>query len=297
MDRRGFLSCCGVSFAGLAGCTAPRDSRPTTETDSDARNFTESETQTTTLPDSDIRVEYSGLQAGVVTLFVDAYELVSDPGFQYLFLDVAVMSGRPPPPEAFGFRFDDEEYSPKTEWNHLPLHRGEKSSRDYPDGTGEGRYTGEDDGSGWIVFQLPETGDASDARLTWPGGEWRPDEDVRTRIGAPLPRLGIEAWTVPETVSPDTNPVFEFTVANEGNRPGHFVGAINGRGVSTNRVVTLVSHRIPAAATESWQVTGGTGQIPPEDFLNESSKNEVTIPYTLLWPGENISRTTRVTYE
>lgn len=288
MDRRRFLALSGLGISGLAGCTSPQESQQTSEHGGE-NGSTTTDATTTTFADRELEVEFSGLQTGVIELFEDAYEITSTSGYQYLFLDVTVTSGSPPSVTDFTFHFDGEAYTLRTEWDFPhPIHRGEESSRDYPDQTGEMPYRRDNDG--WILFQLPERGDANDAVLSWPGGEWRPDEAVRARLANPIPSLTIEEWTVPETVSPDTNPEFEFTVRNEGTHPGHFWGAIDGDGSTTDRLVTLVSERILPGESESWIVTGRTSQMGSEEYPQE----EVT--YTLLWPGENRSRSPAVIY-
>jgi len=142
---------------------------------------------------------------------------------------------------------------------------------------------------------LPERGDASEAALTWSGGEWTPDESVRARLADPLPELSVDTWTVPETLSPDANPEFEITVRNEGSHPGQFWGAINGNAFTTDSMVTLLSRELPPGGTETWQVTGRSLDVLPEDEVDEG--REVSIGYTLLWEGENRSASTSVTYE
>jgi hypothetical protein len=224
-------------------------------------------------------------------LLEDAYEITSNPDTQYLFLDVTVTSGPRPPISEFTFAFDGETYTPKTEWEHPPLHRGEESSRTYPDTTGQERYQSDGETDGWLAFQLAEEGDASDATLSWPGGEWTPDESVRTRLANPVPSFTIEEWSVPETVSPDTDPEFGFTVRNEGSHVGQFWGAINGDGFTTDRLVTLVSRRISSGESKSWVVTGRTYQMGTADHQVEN------VNYSLLWSGENRSQSADVEYE
>ncbi|APE95113.1 hypothetical protein [Halodesulfurarchaeum formicicum] len=279
MDRRQFLSLCGLGMTGVAGCIGMGgDRQPTTEGD-------------TTSPEPELRIEFSGLQAGVVGLVEDAYEIASKPDSQYLFLDVHVDSGTIPSITDFQFHFAGDMYSPKTEWNHPPLHRGEGSGRGYPDTTGKERYW--DDGStdGWIAFQVPETGDASGAVLSWPSGEWSPAETIRSRLANPIPEFTVEEWAVPETVSPDTDPKFELTVRNEGSHPGHFWGAIDGDGATTDRLVTLVSRRIPPGESRSWAVRGRTYQ------MGSAANSVEQVTYTLRWLGEDRSASARVRYE
>lgn len=273
MDRRGFLSLTGLGLTGLAGCTS-----------------TDSGTSTTSEPPArDLHVEFSGLQAGVIEMFVDAYQITSDPDSQYLFLNVTVTSDPAPERSVLTFHFNGEEFPAKTEWDHPPLHRGEDSTANYPDVMGEKPYWGEKNKSGWAVFQLPESGDASDAVFEWPDGQWRPGGEVRTRLATPLPSFVIEEFSVPETIPLDSAPIFEFTVRNEGNQPGHFIGAIHGQKWTTGIAETFVSQRIPPSESKSWEVAGKN--IAYEEYKLE----QPNISYTLLWRGENISRSAKVT--
>ena len=254
MQRRKFLMLgTTVGLSSLTGC-AESATQQTTTTDP----------TTTSAPDSELRIEFSGLQTGFMELLEDAYEITSNPDTQYLFLDVTVTSGPRPPISEFTFAFDGETYTPKTEWEHPPLHRGEESSRTYPDTTGQERYQSDGETDGWLAFQLAEEGDASDATLSWPGGEWTPDESVRTRLANPVPSFTIEEWSVPETVSPDTDP---------------------------ERLVTLVSQRISPGESKSWVVTGRTYQMGTADHQVEN------VNYSLLWSGENRSQSADVEYE
>lgn len=207
-------------------------------------------------------------------------------------MDVTVASERPPAGDLV-FRFDGEAFTPKTEWDWPPLHRGEDSSGEYPDTTGEDRYGSVDGRDGWVVFELPEQGDASQAVLTWPGGEWTPAETVRSRLANPLPDFALEKWNAPETISDDTKLEFEIAVRNDGTQPGQFWGAIDKDEFTTDRVVTLVTRRIPPGETESWRVSGGNFNLPPEELIDEDER----INYTLLWEGENRSDSTRIIYE
>lgn len=109
--------------------------------------------------DTSLTVEFSALQAGFVELNVDAYEVVSDPTSQYLFLNVSVDSGTSPSLSDFRFRFDGDRYPPITPTDEPVVHRRDDEGDSY------------DSGSGWVLFEVPETGDASHAGLVWPGGE------------------------------------------------------------------------------------------------------------------------------
>jgi len=61
-------------------------------------------------------------------------------------------------------RFDGERHAPVSPRTARRLWRDR-----------EGQRYGDESTSGWILFALPESGDAGDAALTWPGGsdEWQ----------------------------------------------------------------------------------------------------------------------------
>lgn len=279
MDRRQFLALSGLGITGLAGCITQQKGGETS----------------TTHADREVEVEFSGLQLGVVEFREDYFKVVSDPNSQYLFLDVAVTSGSNPTLSEFSFHFNDEKYSPIREMT-VPVHRGEESTREYPDQLGRVVETSEFTGSGAILFQLPETGDASDAVLAWPGGEWKPGEELRRRIAEPLPHLYTTQWHVSAPVSRDNPPVFRFKVRNMGNVPGNFFGGIWGDG-GLHGPVTLVSRRVEPGETEVWKVPGGPDLIPQASHMNESEKEEFNMEYMLEGPFGTRTQSVPVQYE
>ncbi|WP_148561331.1 hypothetical protein [Halanaeroarchaeum sulfurireducens] len=291
MDRRQFLALSGLGISGLAGCSSPQENQQASKNDSESGSTTE----TTTFADREVRVEFSGLQTGVVQFIEDFYDVVSDPNSQYLFLDVTVTSGSTPTLSEFTFHFDDEEYSPVTDLT-VPVHRGEESDREYPDKPGRTVVRSEFTGGGLLLFQLPETGDASDAVLTWPIGEWKPDGELRRRIAEPLPLLYTTRWQAYIPVSRDNPPVFRFTVENKGNLPGQYFAGIWGEG-SVHGPITLVSRRIEPDETEVWKVPGGPEFIYRESEMNESENEEFTMEYMLEGPYGSRSKSVPVQYE
>lgn len=267
MHRRQVLALGGAGLTALAGCTAGRTDRA--------------------VPDTELSVELDALQPAAVELNVDYYRIASEPDTQYLFLDVAATSGPAPSLPDLAFRFDGEDHAPDDPAGE-PVYRG--YSVDYYGG-------GEEDGSGLVLFELPETGDASDAALVWPGGEWRPDERLRARLAAPSPVVVLEAWSVPETVPLDSSPTFEFRVRNEGDLAGRFVGGINGVWWGLHRPVTPVSRRIPPGETSSWTVAGEEIRLVDDEFSDSVGDGEPDIDYELVWTDGDASRAVRVVEE
>ncbi len=280
MRRRQVLALCGAGIAGLAGCLSDPSGDESPPASGPTATPTGDGTATPTPPATELSVTVDALQPAFVGLNVDAYGMVSEPDSQYLFLGVSVLSGPRPSPSDIVFRFDGDEYG--------PIRPGEGPDVQREVGSGDG---GE---SGWVLFRLPETGDAGDAALVWPGGEWRPDERLRVRLAAPLPPLSVAEWTVPETVSVGNTVAFEFAVRNRGDLPGRFVGAVNAEGWAPHRPVAILSRRIPPGETESWEVAGEEIELFDDELAQEVGDDEPDITYELLWPGGSEDKSVRV---
>ncbi len=271
MRRRAVLTLCGAGLAALAGCSSEqRGGDPTGDT-----SASPTATATPTPLETELTVELDALQPALVELDVDYYRLVTEDARQYLGLAVDVVSGPSPERSDLTFRFDGTEYAPRT-WERIPARQSNESG---------GEQYSEENGAGWVVFDLPETGDASDAALAWPGGEWRPDDQMKRRLAAPLPPLSLVEWGGPETVPLDGATAFELTVRNEGDQAGRFVGAINGEGWYPHRPVARISRRIPPSETVTWEVTGEEITLPEEDWSEQVGDEEADLQYELLWPG------------
>lgn len=279
MHRRQFLLSSGGGIAGLAGCLSERRDGDTVATTDG------SPTPTTTSQDTGLPVEFSALQPGFIELDVDAYEMVSNPTSQYLFLNVSLNGDTTPSLSDFRFRFDGDEHPPTTPTEDPWVHRRDEEGDSY------------NSGSGWVLFELPETGDVSDAALVWPGGEWQPNETLRARLGAELPSLSLGEWVVPETVPLDSRSTFEFTVHNESDYAGRFIGAINAEGWMPHRPVTIMSRRIPPNESESWGVSGEEITLVEESLSESVGDGEPDITYELVWTGGNRDRQVSVVAE
>ncbi|MFC6784514.1 hypothetical protein ACFQFH_01120 [Halobaculum halobium] len=281
MRRRALLAALAGAGALTAGCLRGGDA--------DHRNRrTDASTATTattgTLPASELRVDLDAIQPALVELDTDYYRLVAGSDRQYLVLSVSVDSGSPPSRSALRFRFDGEEYAP-WQWEQIPARQSK--------GSGDEQYTNQM-GTGWVAFDLPAAGDASDAALVWPAGTWRPDEQMRRLLAEPAPTLTLDEWRVPGTVSPGGTTVFEFAVRNDGEVPGWFVGGVNADGWYPHRPVAHLSRRVPPGETVTWEVAGEPIDLVEESWSEQVGDGEPDVEYELVWPGGNRRRSVRV---
>lgn len=213
MFRRHLPTLWGAGLAGLAGCVSDQENEQTTPTGADAKpskttdstsptTTSETDSPTATPHETELAVELDALQPAIVEINVDYLKIVS--GGQFLYLDVSVESDPAPSLEDLAFRFDGDNFTPIQPKGDQYIYRA-LVEKDQYDAAGT-------DAAGWVLFELPRSGDASDAALVWPGGEWRPDEQLRAQLAARTPLLTLEEWKVPEAVPNSSNPTFEFTV-------------------------------------------------------------------------------------
>ena len=246
MRRRTLLATSGTALAGLAGCGSRQ--RPDSQTATDA-----------TRTDS-LALELDALQPAVVELFVDAYELVARPNSQYLFLTGPAVDG-----EDRRFRFDGERYEPGVDIDYCV------ATPDVP---------GCAQNPPWLLFELPETGDASDAALLAPEGQWQPDDGLRARLSTPLASPQLTSFELDADVAAGTAPTFSLSARNDSADDAWFVGALNRLDAMT-RSVAPVSYLVPAESTVSWHVLGNEVGTPTPSRNGGSS----TLEYELTWLG------------
>ena len=275
MRRRRFIGLCGIAAAGLAGCANPTD---------DAGDGNGSPTPgtepTPTEPPADaptLRAEHEWLQPALVTMNVDALSVDGESGRQYLYLGVAVEAGDAPARSALRLRFDGETYPPAAP---------DRLYRTYPED--DGQYRAER-GEGWVLFDLPATGDASDLALLdeSSGTEWPVTSQASTnldgRLAAPAPSLSLDV-TVPETVTVEEQPTVSLTVMNEGDRDGTFVGGVNRQGPAiASTPIETVRGVVPPGESTTLEVTDTVGysQVP----AGATGDGEADMTYHVEWSG------------
>lgn len=288
MHRREILALCGGGLVGLAGCASrQRDGRRTTTNANGTTSTTAGTTRATEPPSGmELTVELDALQPALVVLNVDYLDLYSEPSSQYLSLRISAPTDPAPTLSDLSFRFDSGSHAPLGLEEKPEVYRG-FSSESVP-------HYEADEGSGWVLFELPATGDASDAALVWPGGEWHPDEQLRARLAASFPPLSVERWRVQPTVALGERTAFRIAVNNAGDSLGRFVGGINADGWYPHRPVAHVSRRVPPGETVTWEVPGEEVDLVSEGMADQVGDGEGDIDYELVWPGGDRSGSVRV---
>ncbi|MFB6307953.1 MAG: hypothetical protein ABEH35_01360 [Haloarculaceae archaeon] len=279
MHRRELLSICGALAAG-AGCSgngdggSPTPSGPRdTATDTGTADTTPTPTpETTPATPRTLSVSNAAVQPGVVSSISENEIGVVERAGQYFVAAVSTERGPSPAPAEIGFRFDGATVT-ADEYDGFLYRNGERDVI-YANGTG------------WLVFPLPETGDASDASLVWPGGEWQVPEELRQRLAAPQPPLSV-AFRATDRVGPDETPTLALAVTNTGTVPTRAVLALNRSGPNvestpTSRVV---------ADLQPGETKGGR-QPGASPYLHEDGDPR-PVTYHLDYPGGEASETIR----
>ncbi|MFU1782103.1 hypothetical protein ACM16X_12035 [Haloarcula japonica] len=264
MYRRRVLALCGLAITG-AGCQGETED---TGTVTPVPSPGVSETDTGSPPT--VTVTDAAVTPGVVVPGTDSINVRSADG-QFLVL-TATVEGSGTDPAAFSLRFDGSTYSPETFRNGL-----------YRDGEWGQQFT---EAGGPLVFDLPETGSASDTRLSWPGGEWTPPEAVQNGLKAPLPSFDV-TLDGPEHVTEPAMPTLEITVTNTGDTAGRYVLALN-------RTGPRVAYA-PAGRFDGELKPGETDVITHEGktpYVDNTEPREVT--YYLRAPEDHNDATHRI---
>lgn len=288
MHRRELLTLCGAGLASLAGCASrqPEGRRTTDSAGGSTPTTPDTTSQSPTPEDVELTVELDALQPALVVLNVDYLEVHSNSSSQYLYLHVSAPTEPAPTLSDLSVRFDGESHAP------LGLEELPEVYRRY-DSESAPHYDPEE-GSGWVLFELPATGDASDAALVWPGGEWHPDEQLRTRLAAPFPPLSVERWETQPTVALDEQTTFEIGVKNAGDVTGQFVGGINADGWYPHRPIAQVSREIPPGEAVTWGIPGEEIELVEGGMADQVGDGDADVDYELIWPGGSRSRSVRV---
>ncbi len=311
MRRRQLLALSGSLLAGSAGCLSASAPEATDPTSTESRTTTESSTTaettstkptstepttetTSTVEYADVSVELDALQPGLVTMTTPDSIGVSGRDRRYLLVDVSIgEGGESPTRDEFAFEFDGATHRPE------PMEDPWRVWRFYDD---EGAlYDRGSSGDGLLVFELPEAekGDfesVPEFALTWPGGEWQPDEQLRRRLAAPEPSLSV-SLDVPETLATYESPTVSVTVENEGDLPGRFVAGLNRIGPRVAYApVERVSMLVPPGESETWEFTDDSlmaGDYPDERVGDGDSD----MTYDLSWAGGDVRKGIRYVEE
>jgi len=226
MDRRTFLSLGAGTLAATAGCL------DSTTTDGSTPTDTSFSTPTPTDVGS-LTVGIDRLQLGAVAYtYPDSIGVVNTDR-QYLYATVEATES-PPAVGEFTLQFDGESHDPLTQ-ESSPFDSAGLYNR------WAGAYSA-DSPDGWLLFELPTTGESSDAALVWPDGEWSVPESIRTRLSTPAPQLSVtvgdtepmrigdnepERVTIERTSDVGLIEAPTVTITNEGDQPRRYLGAIN----------------------------------------------------------------------
>jgi len=245
---------------------------------------TPTSTSTPTPSDGVVSVSLDALQPALVSMTsADSIGVRDDDG-QYLFLDVSVEAGSPPDVDDFAFHFDGTAYDPARD--EFRLWREYNQNDAYEPETKEG----------WLLFELPETGDASNPRLTWNNAAWGPDAGLVRRLSERQPSMSVSP-SFPESVTSGASPTISIEVTNDGNGdddlPGRFVAGLNRSGPRVaHRPVERISVPVPAGESETVEVVDDSVRYPDSDGIGDGDPD---MTYYLDWPGERVEREVRLT--
>lgn len=271
MRRRALLAAGGLTLAGIAGClsspaNSPADQSPTTDrtTASDAAS-----------------VAVDRVQPGVLWMtYPDAVSVIGDDS-QYLYLDFDAGEEGPARIE-ITLQFDGANYVPMDVRGTRRLWRRREG----------GYYT--DGPSGWLLFELPGTGDASDATLRWPGGEWVLPESARKRLSSPMPSLSVTV-DGPETMTVGMGVTLTIRATNEGDRLTRFLAAVD-QTDPVYRPVDTVSRPLGAGESVSAEIFASPTPISgmDEKYLGDG---EADASFSIDWIGGDTDHEVRFVAE
>ncbi|MEE6210237.1 hypothetical protein U3A55_08725 [Salarchaeum sp. III] len=233
MHRRRVLAAAGTLAAtAAAGCLTGSPASDTTDRETPDPPKTETTTDTPAVP---LSVSLDRYQPGVVAM--TSPDSIGDRGA--LFLDI---DGDDAPARTdFRFRFDGSSYVP-VDPDDVRLWRAY--------GNREDAY-GVDGRDGWLLFDLPDSGAAADARLSWPGGEWTPTRSLRERLAAGFD-FSVD-YDFPETVEHGERPTVSLAVTNDADAPARYLAALNRAGPRVAHApIETISFVLDPGETRTW---------------------------------------------
>jgi hypothetical protein len=284
MKRRSFLAFSAGGLAATAGCLGGEgnpengdgnagDDPTDTQTPTDAPTETDTPTPTPK-PTTVERVSMAGLQPARIELGTpDSIGVFGETEGQSLYVSVDIGDENPPKLLDFEFELDNHSVKPVTETRNLWRRSEEQFGPEYTPEEG-----------GWLLFDLPATAENPDsARLTWPGGSWRPPADIRSRLASPNPTFEVTV-TAGETIPIGEQPDVTVTFENTSSVPGTFVMAVN-------RVGPYVAYA-PEATVRRLLQPGerATATITPSFFDTEEIEVGDTTELKFDWVGGETSR-------
>ncbi len=278
MQRRTLLSACGLALSGLAGCTTlPGDERSQTTappTTTPEPTIVADPTATPTGP-----ISVLALQPALVKIDTDVARFSGSDSTQYLYLHFEFTDKKPPAHEDLTFQFDGE--------SHEPIARTHSILNSYG-----AQYT-KRRGKGWVLFELPASGDGNNARLHWPNGEWTPPSALRNRLVTPHPPLSADV-SIEEAIAPGSVPTITVEVTNEGSIAGRFVGALNRSGPeATAMPVGEVTELVPAGESKTIEVTESNESF--DVSADQRNDGERDLSYEFTYDGNEITQSVRIT--
>lgn len=160
------------------------------------------------------------------------------------FLLATVEGGEEPTPGYDEIEFDaDETYAPLSE---TPGESRQPWNRD-------AKYDGD---AGWVAFRLPKPLDATDAALTWPGGEHALDDGQAEMLARQPADFEIDSFEAPDSATGGEEVTATLVVENVGSVAGTFVGAVNRVGpLIAYAPVEAITLDVPAGETATWEYT------------------------------------------
>jgi hypothetical protein len=239
---------------------------------------------TTRTPAVPLEVSVEAVQRGTVWLnSPDSTTVRGATDERSLFVDVSrpgsVSPEDAPAREEFGLRFDGREYRPTQVDGTFGLWRAR---------TG----TPYSEGRGFLLFELPGSGDPGDAALTWPGGEWPLPAATRRRLAAPVPPLSV-ALSIPETVPNHQAVPLSFEVTNQGDVETTFVAAIDRAGpYVAHYPAAQLRTTVPPGETVSETIENSFMEYPRDEAVGDG---EPDATYYVDWIGGSREAQVRVT--
>lgn len=261
MQRRTVLTTGGAALAGLSGCLGGTDgSGNSTPTPSAVPTWTQTDVGGLTLG-------IDRIQMGVVGMGYPDSASVLNSDRRYVYLNVEAVESAPAR-DSFGLETSTQTFS--------PLARGDRSFGGYGLYRGWESAYGENSPRGWLLFELPESADASDATVRWPGGEWEFPERARERLSTPPSPVSVD-FSGPDTETAGSGATLTISVTNAGDQPRRFPIVLNQSGP----LYTTVESFAPLLAG------GERRSIERFVSLRGTGAGSSSARYTLSWAGDH----------